>query len=739
MKKGKIIFVGIVVVIIGVYFSPILPTSSAPDANGPEINYDLIINRIAGKELYSEFYGAFQPYYWPLMAPTDITASNYAAAFTFNATYGINQTDNLYYGNAYRGTELVGYNKKSLLILSQVMFESESTFNDTVYSLYENFSWSYAVYVEHTDENIGVDRLVLSFRSPIDPVDSQVWSGWFIWTYNSEGIAERFDLIVWRIDATLVNDYDPLTNPDKSDLTAYYELTYEIPGVINETLAIVLVFMGGVSSILIAPFVVIGFLIRRPIREYVTTENFTQMNLTSLYIGGKGKVKLAIGIVITLILLGFQFIFPSETATLLVSVLLTGFLWFGIYLILKSFIESRSKSSVQFIPLILLSLGAIIIGFYGIQTLNVGINRYINPDMFESMIFVNILYYGTTLGALLALALIYEGTYQTRWDFSPDNHLFIVERKNPFVQMKEKILADNLAEIKIDVETRRARYSTFKVAILRLLGKPGYKSKEHTWQLTSIKSYQNLFKAMEVFKKYNLISEGIIESISEKTGLSAAQIEDKERWIKLEEKYPELRKEKPTIDALEKQLAKLGIVIEKVGRGNISINIPNYGAQAFMSNLVNFILIGIITTILIFSPIILLASLLEAGFSVLNRPIIFLVVTMVVLGCFCLYQCFVLLKRILQLRSQNSVSLKFDSNGLNLQFNQLGNGEREYYQLSMLYNLIVKRNFFSGVKLCLGREYNNLPLLFFNDRKKVELLKTYISQFLHEIFLETRS
>ncbi|NHJ01735.1 MAG: hypothetical protein EAX86_06300 [Candidatus Heimdallarchaeota archaeon] len=742
MDKSKVAFWGLVIIIIGItggLILPVLPSLAKMSSNDLEIKYSLVINRITGKELYSDLYDTFESHYWPLIAPTDITVSNYAAPFTFNSTNGINTTDNLYYGNAYRGKKLIGENRKTFLILSQSVFESEETLNESIYSLYENFSWSYSVYVEHTDDEHGVDRLILSFRSIIDPVDSQVWSGWFIWTYNSERIAERFDLIVWRIDATLVNSYDPLTNPDKSNLTAYYEFTYEVPGIINESLAFVFIFMGGVCSILIAPFILIGFIVRRPIKQYVTTERIPQTNLIPLIEGRRGNVKLITGIVILTTFLGFQFIFPSNTATLLVSVLLSGFLWFGPYLVLRSIIELRNKASVRILPIGLIIIISIVIGYINLQNLQAGIGLYINPNMFESVIFVSSLFYGTTFGALTAFLLIYEAFYISNWNYDPNDRSFIIERNHPFSKAKESINIDNLAEITINIENRRSRYSTYKVAILRLVGKPEYKSKQQSWQLTNSTSYQQLFNTIETLKNYKLISDYSLETTTKQTEYLDSQIADKERWMKLEEKYPELKKQRPNLIILEEQMKTFGINIEHKVGGDISLFIAGYKHHNQKSLVINFVLFAAITVILLISPILPIRLALQRAFINAMEPIIFFGITMFVLGCFSLYKCTEILQQIMRTRSQTSVFIELTSDSLSLHFNSLDERKAEKYQLFLLCDLDVRRNHFSGVKISLSKEYSFLPLLYFNDREFAKIISDYISYYAYQSFITTKS
>lgn len=698
-----------------------------------EIKYMLVINRVKNRDLFPSFYDAFtrNQSFWPAILPTDISDSEYTKEIRFNSRECLNSEKSICYGDVYRGEKLIAQNRTSLLVLKSEIFVSTSRLRSMLTEFYLNFSWSHAIYIDTKDDRIS--SLTLSFRSPSNPIDNQVWSGWLIWTYDSLGVATRFDLITWRMDENLVSNYDPMTNSDKSDLTAYYELIFETPRVFNEGLAFIVIFAGGIASVMISPFVTIAFISRRSTKNYSLNRNqIIPENQQLLISSGGGLIKFLSGSLIIGIFCLFQFIFPSNTASILVSILLSGFLWFGIYIILKTIIEKMSNATVQVIPIGITSIVSIVIGLYGFFDLQPKIGLFINPEMFESIVIVNSLFYSTTLGVFTGLILIYEALYKTTWSFNAKSRSFIIKRESIFVTMVERISEDNIKKITLEIKEKRNQYGMWKAAKLKLHTKSNFSSKEFEWNLQNKKSYLSLFGLREILRKHELISLADSDSlINEITSSSEFVHQKTDNWEKIVKKYPELKKKELDVASLEEGLRKAGIQIQPHGNNRICIKFENYRSFVTKGLVSNLGVLGIISLIMTYFSIKFILEDFIAGFATLGVIKVYFGAISIVISIFVQYQFIRILLRTVSLISIRSVTLTLSAEEFIIELRNK-NLIIENFPIIFLMKLTTKRDLFIGGKMCLNRNYNHIPIFHLSNRGLMQNLVTYISYFIQK-------
>jgi hypothetical protein len=596
---------------------------------------------------------------------------------------------------------------------------SSTELYNIVASIYKNFTWNYDIYVDY-DDTYGYD-ITLEFTSPIDS-ENQVWSGWFSWNYDEVGIAERFDLIVWRMDATLISDYDPLTNPDKSSLTAYYEFVFETPRNYNEDLAFVIIFVGGIASLITSPFVFLGFIIRRPTKGYTKIKKLPpEEQTTTFWKSGIGYFKLIIGLSIVGVLGLFQFILPSNTSLGLVSILSVGFLCFGIYLLLRTSIEKISNASVQFVPIILIGIFSISIGISGLQNFQLLMSLFTNPEMVESAIFIGVLFYSTTFGSFTGLILIYEALYIRSWSYNPVANVFITRRQNPWVSMTEYILDEYIEEVTIDSQAVKSNFGKWNAISLKLQTRPPYKAKEQTWILYDKKAYLNLFSTVGYLTKYKLLSVSdsnwIIKAFTAPPPLSK-----QEKLISFEERHPNFTRKSMEKKDLEDELRGKGAILTHEQDKKTTIEFPSYRMIAFRSFIKNLSLLLLVSLGITYTYVRLLdisyRSLIAVG------GFIFIGGMMGLLTIFIWTITTNYGRRIPRIISNHPIELNLSSEGFTLKMRN----KIEKYPITLLANVMTRRDLIVGVVLCLSKEFNRLPLLYLNDRRLALVLASYMSR-----------
>ena len=221
---------------IGIIFGAEDPDSSVI---GKEVKLVNVINRVTNPEKYSDFIEPFVEgnILWPALLPRNLTSNEYLQSFRFNVSGVLSSNIPLCYGEIYRDQKLTATNYSTLLVFEQTTFNNYTGAKHIFENVFENFSWSHAIYTDYDDEI--PSRITLSLRSPIDE-EGQIWNGWIMWSYDKSGAVRRFEIIVWRIAAELMNEFDPMTD-ERSDLTAYYEIVFQ-----TET-----DFIGGLAFVLI--------------------------------------------------------------------------------------------------------------------------------------------------------------------------------------------------------------------------------------------------------------------------------------------------------------------------------------------------------------------------------------------------------------------------------------------------------------------------------------------------------
>jgi hypothetical protein len=682
-----------------------------------EVRFLLIIDRVTSPELFSSLYEAFyhSGSLWPIIVPTDLSSSDYHHEFRFHVNGW--SGSNVCYGDAYRRGKLI-YQKRSSLLMIQPSLSSTELYT-MVTSIYQNFTWDHDVYVDYYD-TLGYD-VTLAFTSPANS-ENQMWSGWFSWNYDDEGIAERFDLMVWRMDAALISDYDPLTNPDKSDLTAYYEFVFETPRNYNESLAFAVIFFGGTASLITSPFVFLGFIIRRPTKGHTKIAKLPpEEQTTTFWISRIGYFKLIIGSSIVSVLGLFQFIFPSNTSSYLVSILFTSFLWFGLYLLFRSSIERISNASVQFTPIILISTFSIIIGLFGLQYFQLLKTLFINPEMVESTILVTVLFYSTTFGSFMGLMLIYEALYIKSWSYNPVSNVFIIRRQNPWVSMTEYIPDEYIEEVTIDTQAVKSNFGKRNAISLKLQTRPPYKAKEQAWILHDKKSYLNLFSTVTYLTKNKLISVSdsnwIIQALTTSPPLSK-----EEKLISFGERHPEFTRKYTEEKDLEDELRRKGVIITHEQDKKTTIGFPSYRMIAFRSFILNLSSLLIVSMGMTYTFVRLLdityRSLTAVGGFIFIGGLIGLL-TAFIWAITINYG-----RRIPITISNHPITLDLSTEGFTIKVRN----QTEKYPITLLANVMTRRDLIVGVVLCLSKEFGRLPILYLNDRRLALILASYMSR-----------
>lgn len=203
---------------------------------GQEVKFLLIIDKHITPELLSSFYDEFysNESLWPILVPTALPSFDYHSELSFQLNGW--SVSNVCYGDAYRNGKVLYQNQSSLLMIQPELSSTE--LYTMVSSLYQNFTWSYSIYVDY-DRTEGYS-ITLEFTSPPNSED-QVWTGRFVWSYDDKGIAERFDFTVWRMTTALLSDYDPIK--DESKLIAFYNFVFETPRNYNIGFGVIIFFL----------------------------------------------------------------------------------------------------------------------------------------------------------------------------------------------------------------------------------------------------------------------------------------------------------------------------------------------------------------------------------------------------------------------------------------------------------------------------------------------------------------
>lgn len=734
MQKNKNFFLTVIFLTSIVFVPEILMVLGAENQDDSildtEVNLTNIINEVKNPEKYDDFVEPFveSNTLWPALLPKNLSSNAYLQSFKFNLTGFLTTDIPLGFGDIYRNDKLTATNYSTLLIFEPTTFNNFSVDVNLHADVFENYSWSHRIYIDYTKDNVP-NRITLSLRSPIDN-EGQIWNGWIMWSYDESGVAYRFEILVWCIAAELVNDFD-ITTDQLTDLTAYYNIVFQTNSEIVGDLAFVIVFMGSIGSLMITPFVTIGFIVRRPIKRFTLKENVLSYDYNRIklfYRNSFGIIKIFSGFLINLPLILLPIIFPSIiTVAALFPIFLMGFLWFGLYLLLKTFIELQANVKVKKISVFILSIISLCIGSYGVVNLQTFLPQLYNPEDWLSVVVVSGLYYGVTLGSFMGMIMIYEGFYKTSWSHSQVSKLFVIERKHPLSNSIEIIPESVIKQISLDSSLYKSRYgNSSNVNLIFQLDEMG-NTRSQNWKLKNKDSIINLLKTVDYLSNSDFQSV-FTSNIPGKLISSEYSTPEFDKKLKLYEKYPELKKERHELPELVNNLQSNNFSIDYPQTQTAIISHENYPkllAKGFLLNFV-FLCLSFISLVAVTAFMNYLVSLLS--FDSLNRATLTVIVIPAVfsIGCLVLLAKYIIKLPVLIFRRPLVITLTDTHATITI------NNKEEVYPIELLHNLKRKRDKPFNHKICMDNELGEISFILISNKQLAEYLVQFISLFIQK-------
>ncbi|MFW9777197.1 MAG: hypothetical protein ACFFE8_00005, partial [Candidatus Heimdallarchaeota archaeon] len=346
--------------------------------------------------------------------------------------------------------------------------------------------------------------------------------------------------------------------------------------VFNEGLFVAFLFLSGTTSLIFTPIITLAFLARRPMKEFTTLQEIPlEVSGSIFWAGGYGISKIVGGGMLIGIYAILPFLIVSDIFSVLIYFLLTGFLFFGVYLIIKSLIEGLSNARLKTIRIFLLSSISILIGSYGFNVLQNRFEGLINPNAVGPIILIQILYYSLSLAPFIGLMLIYEGLYRTCWSHYKDARLFLIDRSNMVSSSKEYFPEKDLEQISLDLRKYTNQFGPGSTAILELTPNGKTKHKTQAWFVRNESSYLRLVNSVNYLSKNNLLTDwetnSAVKLITEKS-INPQVDRNREMYIK----YPELAKNLPSQEKLEDHLKNAGFSIIKDTEKSIELIHPKF-------------------------------------------------------------------------------------------------------------------------------------------------------------------